>query len=236
MLAFAHAVALGVDALECDVHLSRDGEPVVIHDFTLERTTEAAGPVAALTAGELATLDAGHHFGPAEGYPYRGAAGGVPRLTSVLEQFPSQPVVVEIKGNDPAVAARTLEVIEACGASGRVLIGGFSHAVLQAVRAGRGPLPTSASSQEVQSALRRSYVRWPPRRTGYRVFQIPVRLRGRTVLTRGLVSVARRAQVPVHAWIVDDAAEMRTLRDWGVTGLISDRPDVALEVVRGERA
>src|SRR5262245_31578994 len=54
LLAFAHAMACGVDAIECDVRLSRDGEPVVIHDETLDRTTDRTGPVAALPADELA--------------------------------------------------------------------------------------------------------------------------------------------------------------------------------------
>lgn len=236
MIAFDHAVALGVDALECDVHLSRDDQPVVIHDFTLERTTDGVGIVADFTAAELGALDAGYRYGEAAGFPHRGRAGGVPTLAALLRRFPAMPVIVEIKGERVDVATRTLDVVRECGAEHRVLIGGFSHEVLQAVRSLHPAVPTSASRQEVQSALRRSYVRWPPRRTGYEVFQVPVRLRGQRILNRALVTVARRAEVPVHAWIVDDAAEMRLLRTWGVTGLISDRPDIALEVVRAERA
>src|SRR5207245_9746388 len=84
ILAFDHGLSLGADGLELDVHLSRDGVVVVHHDTTLERTTNGRGPLAALTADELARLDAGYHF---EGF--RGAAGGVPALKDVLRRYPS---------------------------------------------------------------------------------------------------------------------------------------------------
>src|SRR5262245_29945224 len=71
LVAFSHALSVGVDAVECDVRLSRDGQPVVIHDETLDRTTDRTGRVAALTAAELAQVDAAHHFGAAEGFPFR---------------------------------------------------------------------------------------------------------------------------------------------------------------------
>lgn len=235
MLAFEHAVALGVDALECDVHLSRDGELVVIHDATLDRTTDAAGAVAALTAAELARVDAGWQFAAAGRFPYRGRAGGVPRLVDLLERFPALPIVIELKGERPEIAGALIDVIDRLDRRGTVIVGGFSQVVLTAVRQRAPDLVTSASSAEVQAALRRSVFRWPPRRTGFRLFQVPIRLRGRPVLNRTFVRVARRAGIPVQAWIVDEADDMRRLIDWGVTGLISDRPDVALSVARERR-
>src|SRR5690606_17160459 len=93
MAAFEHAVSLGVDAVECDVHLARDGEVVVIHDDTLDRTTDARGPVSALTAAELARVDAGASFVDASGgAPWRGAGIGVPRLADLLDRFTDLPV------------------------------------------------------------------------------------------------------------------------------------------------
>lgn len=236
MAAFAHAVTLGVDALECDVHLSADGETVVIHDDTLDRTTDATGPVAARTAYELAAIDAGAKFGADRGYPSRGQGHGVPRLADVLDAFRALPVVVEIKGADPRTADRALSVIADLGAADRVIIGGFNHDLLDYVRRRAPGIATSASRLEVQSALRRSWFRLRPRVSGYRVFQIPVRLGGRPILTSALVAVARRASIPVQAWIVDDVSEMRQLLGWGVTGLITDRPDVGVSVIRRWRA
>lgn len=235
--AFEHAVALGVDGLECDVHLSRDGQPVVIHDATLDRTTDATGPVAALTAPELARVDAGCRFVDADGRtPFAGCGIGVPTLASVLERFRDMPVTVEIKGEDPAVVPAVLDVIVRHGGRGRVVVGGFSAAVLQAVRALAPDLATSASVPEVKRALRRAWFGLTPRSDGYRLFQVPIRYEGRQVLTRRFAAAARRAGLPVHAWVVDDPGEMEMLLGWGVTGLITDRPDIARQVLAARGA
>ena len=230
--AFTHALALGVDALECDVRLSRDGEPVVIHDETLNRTTDATGLVSALTADALATVDAGYHFGPGDGFPYRQRGVGVPRLADVLRLTSDVPVIVEIKGDDLATIGPVLDVIRDARASGRVIIGGFSHAVLVEVRRRAPSLITSASQTEVISALRWSYLWRAPRRPAFRLIQAPLQLRGRRVLNRSLVRVLSRAGLPVQAWVVDEIDDMQRVLDWGVTGLISDRPDRAVAMVR----
>lgn len=235
MIAFEHAVSLGVDALECDVHLSRDDEPVVIHDDTLDRTTDRTGPVSALTAAELARVDAAARFGEAGGAPFRGRGNGVPRLVDVLTAFQNLPVVVELKGERPAVAERALAVIRAAGAERRVIIGGFSDVVLRYVRQQAPEIVTSASRVEVQSALRRSWMLLRPRRTGFGLFQVPLRLRGQQILRRPFVIAARRGRVPVQAWIVDERADIQMVLDWGVTGIISDRPDVALAEIQVRR-
>jgi glycerophosphoryl diester phosphodiesterase len=232
VVAFDHAVSLGVDGCECDVHLSADGEPVVIHDPTLDRTTDATGPVSSLTAVALSRVDAGHRFGADRGFPFRGRSGGVPRLADLLVRHSNLPWIVEIKGDRPEVAERVVGVIRACGATDRVIVGGFSQAVLDAVRRLGPELVTSASRDEARAAVERAEAGLAPVVSGYRLFQMPFRLDGRQTLHRPFVTVVRRAGVPVQAWIVDDAAEMRELIDWGVTGIISDRPDVAIEVVR----
>jgi glycerophosphoryl diester phosphodiesterase len=228
LIAFEHAATLGVDAIECDVHLSKDGDVVIVHDATLDRTTDAQGPVAAHTADELARADAGFGFAAGDGFPYRGRGAGVPRLSHALRRLPAMPFVIEIKGAARGTAARVLECVRDEGALDRVVIGGFDRGVLDEVRRLAPVVPTSASSPEVQSAMRRAIFRLRPRSTGYRLFQVPVRLRGRTVLTRPLVRLARRAGLPVQVWVVDDPGEMRQLIAMGVTGLISDRPDLAV--------
>jgi len=232
LAAFEHAVGLGVDALECDVHLSRDGDAVVIHDATLERTTDATGPVSACTADELAKVDAGCRFSTDGEFPFRGQGHGIPRLSDLLERCSTIPIVIEIKGSDRRVADRVIDLVLERGASDRVVVGGFSHTVMTSVRERSPGLATSASEIEVQSALRRAWFRLSPRRTGYRVFQVPVSLRGRRVLTRPFARVLARARIPVHAWIVNEIDDMERLLDWGVSGLISDRPDRAVAVIK----
>ena len=231
LLAFDHAVSLGVDGLECDVQLSRDGEVVVMHDPTVQRTTDGAGAVKDLTADELARLDAGAQFGVDRNWPYRGHGIGIPTLRSIFKRY-DLPIVVEIKSDQPSVADRVLEVIREAHAEDRVIVAGFSHAVVAHVRRVAPHIPTSGSRPEVQSALLRSSVWLKPRLTGYRLLQVPFRFRGRQVLTRAYVRAARRAGIPVHSWIVDQPEDLRAIIEWGVTGLISDRPDLAVEAAR----
>ena len=232
LAAFDHAWALGVDAIECDVHLSRDGEVVVIHDATLERTTDAKGPVASLSAVELARVDAGFHFAPAEGFPFRGRGIGVPTLHEILGRYRDRVVIVEIKGEQVHVAERAVAVMREHDATERVIVGGFCHAVMDAVRRAAPELATSASRLEARRALTRSHVWLTPRRPAFRLFQVPFRLRGQQMFRRSFVRTARRAGLPVQAWIVDEPADMRRLIEWGVTGIISDRPDVAVDLIK----
>jgi glycerophosphoryl diester phosphodiesterase len=237
LAAFERAAALGVDAIECDVHLSRDDEVVIIHDATLDRTTDASGPVRAQTADALSRVDAGCRFRDEAGRrPFAGMGIGVPRLADALARWPAMPFVIELKGDDVHAAERVAAVIAEAGASDRVIIGGFDDAVLRAARQALPGVPSSASLAEVKAALRRSFFFQRPRPTGYQAFQVPRHYRGRRVATRTFVRLARAAGVAVHVWVVDDPAEMRRLAEWGVTGFISDRPDLALtEITRPRR-
>ena len=230
MAAFDHAATLGVDGLECDVRLSRDGVPVVIHDDTLDRTTDATGPVSARTAGELGRVDAGYRFGSDSGFPFRGRGFGVPALVDLLARHPTLPFVVEIKGDVPLAVPTVLEAIDRAGARERVIVGGFSQNVLDEVRRRAPDVPTSASRAEVASAVRRTRFWLKPRRGAFRLMQAPYYFRGRRIFGARFVAGVRRAGLPVQAWIVDDEADMRRLIEWGVTGLISDRPDIAVAI------
>jgi glycerophosphoryl diester phosphodiesterase len=229
--AFDHAASLGVDAFECDVHLSRNGEPVVIHDPTLDRTTDATGPVRGLTTAELADVDAGHQFNPAAGFPFRGKAGGVPRLADLLRRHRDRPWIVELKGDRPEIADAAVDVIRGCEAERRVIVGGFNHAVLDTVRRRAPGIVTSASRDEVEVAMGRVRAGHEPVPSGYALFQVPLRLEGQQTLHQPFVEAARRVGLPVQAWIIDEPSDIETLIGWGVTGIISDRPDVAVGLV-----
>jgi glycerophosphoryl diester phosphodiesterase len=227
LLAFDHGMSLGADGLEFDVRLSRDGVVVVHHDATLERTTDGSGPVAAHTADELARLDAGFHF---DGF--RGRTGGIPRLADVLQRYREARCIIELKANEPELAHRTIDAVRAAGAIERVALGSFGTRVLRAARDREPRIPTGASRAETRLALYRSWVRWPVRRPPYREFQVP-ELAGTTrVVSPRFVRYAHDAGVAVRVWTVDDEHDMRRLLSWGVDALISDRPDLAVQVAR----
>ena len=232
MPAFANGVALGSDGIECDVHLSRDGVPVVIHDQTLDRTTNATGRVAGLTARELADVDAGYRFsGPDGDFPFRGRGIGVPTLESVVQTLPPVRMIIEMKQGDPALAHAVLGVIHRTALHDRVCVGSFHRLGLDVIRAEDPRVATSASELEARWTLYRSWCRWPFRAVReYSAFQVPVRAGKLRVISPAFLTQAHRDGARVDVWVVDTVDDMERLFAWGVDGVITDRPDLAVSV------
>ncbi len=232
LLAFDHGLLVGADGLEFDVRLSRDGVVVVHHDDTLDRTTNGTGQVADYSADALARLDAAFHFRGIDNERFMGRGHGVPRLTEVLARYPGIPLIIELKGRDPELAQRAVADVRAAGALDRVWFGGFSRTVLHAVRDAAPEARTSAAREEVRWFLYRSWIGLAPLETAYQVFQVP-ELAGRVrVVSPRFVEAAHRANLSVQVWTVDRPADMERLLEWGVDALISDRPDLAAQVIR----
>lgn len=212
------------------MHLSSDGVPVVIHDATLERTTNLAGPVAARTAAELARADAAFHFAPDRGFPLRGRGVGVPSLEELLLRFPGTRVIVEAKDGGPPLADALAEAIARTGAADRVCVGSFYPATLEALRAVAPEIATSAAEPEVRWTLYRSWCRWPRASSRPHVaFQVPERFGRRRIISPAFIRQVHREGRIVQVWVVDRPPDIRRLLDWGVDGIISDVPDVAVK-------
>jgi glycerophosphoryl diester phosphodiesterase len=233
LAAFDHAAALGADGVECDVHLARDGELVVIHDATLDRTTDAQGPVADRTADELARVDAAARFTAPDGATFAGQGFGVPRLRDLLRRFPQFRFVIELKGTNPAVGVAAARLVAAEGALDRVCFGGFDDGVVQAARGAVAGVVSSAATNEILWALYRSYVRLSPRAPAYQGFQLPERYAARRIVSERFMRVMRRAGLPVQVWTVNTPDDIRRLLGWGVQAIITDLPDMAVPIVRG---
>jgi len=231
LAAFEHGLAVGADGLELDVRLARDGEVVVIHDATLDRTTDAKGAVADRTASELAAVDAGYRFGRDGDTPYRGAGFGVPRFSDVLDRFRDLPLIVELKGDDRRLAQAVVGLVGEAGAWASVCLASFSDGQLREVRKLAPHAVTSAAKEEIRRALYGSWVGIAPRRPAYRGFQLPERFGTTRVVSKRFVHLMAARGLPIHVWTVNDATAMQRLIDWGVSGLITDRPDIAREVV-----
>ncbi|HMJ14531.1 MAG TPA: glycerophosphodiester phosphodiesterase, partial [Polyangiaceae bacterium] len=202
-------MSLGCRYLETDVHLTRDGEVVVLHDARLERTTDGAGLVAEYTFSELRRLDAGFRFGPAESYPWRGRGLTVPRFEELLELSEHARLNVELKSRDPRLLKRFWQLIEAHGLHDRVLVAAAADSVVRDFRAlSAGSVATSAGTREVTlfwAACRAGISAWVP--TDYDALQVP-RCHGRlTVVDRGFVAAAHARGLQVHVWTVNDPAE-----------------------------
>ena len=239
--AFDRGLAAGADGLELDVRLSRDGLVVVHHDATLERTTNLAGPVASRTVDELARADAGYSFRRVAGavlpdsaadFPFRGRGVNIPTLAGVLQKYRDVPIVVELKVNRVELARAVVEAVRRADAVDRVCLGSFGRRVLREARRLEPAMATSAAREEVRWALYRSWCRWPAPRVNYSGYQVP-EWSGRThVVSRRFVADSHKAGLGVHVWTVDAEADAGRLLDWGVDGLITDRPDIIVPLVR----
>jgi glycerophosphoryl diester phosphodiesterase len=212
--AFDHGLSLGADGLEFDVHLSRDGVVVIHHDTTLERTTSGRGRVADHTAAELAAL-------------------AVPTLADVLARYPAIALIVELKVDSAELARRVIDLLRSAAAVDRTALGCFSSGALRAARAYEPSIRTGSSREETRLALYKSWVGWPLGAPAYREFQVPERSGLTKIISPRFIDYAHKAKLLVKVWTVNEPDDMRRLIDWGVDALITDRPDLAVPIVRG---
>ncbi|MCL6549090.1 MAG: glycerophosphodiester phosphodiesterase [Alicyclobacillus sp.] len=233
-MVFSLADAAGVDAIESDVHWSRDGELVLTHDATVDRCSNGSGAVAEMTLAELKRLDFGYRFTPDGGqtYPYRGKGVRIPTLSELLQALPQLPVTVEIKPKQPRLVSRLLRDIHDCGAEARVLLASFHHEVLDQIRReGRGsPLVTSASPREVIRFWIRAHLRWPASAPPYLALQVPPRRRGVELASPAVLRAAHRAGLRVDVWTIDEEAALCHWYRAGVDGVVTNDPRSAVRV------
>ncbi|MGI8524215.1 MAG: glycerophosphodiester phosphodiesterase [Nocardioides sp.] len=222
--AFAHAVALGYDYLETDVHVTRDGVLMAFHDAVLDRVTDATGALAKVTLAELE--------------PARiGGRERVPTLTELYDAFPGARFNIDLKAG--AAVGPLAAFVRERGAWDRVLVGSFSPGRLREFRRlTHARVATSAHPLEVAAFRLLPSARLARAVTRGRVaaLQVPHRRGPLRVVTPGLVRRAHAAGAHVHVWTVDDPAEMHELLERGVDGLITDRTDIlkAVLVERGQ--
>jgi glycerophosphoryl diester phosphodiesterase len=219
LAAFKHAVALGYDYLETDVHVTRDGVLLAFHDTVLDRVTDRRGEIAALTHAEVRdALVAGRE--------------SVPMLAELFDAFPQARFNIDIK-SEGAVAALA-DFVAARDAWNRVLVGSFSTKRINRFRQlTGGRVPTSATVPEIvlfrllPSARAAAWLS----RGRSAAFQVPHRRKWLTVVTPGFVRRAHAVGRHVHVWTIDDADEMRELLDRGVDGMFTDRTDILRAVL-----
>ena len=235
---FALALSLGADILELDVHASRDGVILVLHDATLERTTNGGGAVRDQPWAALRSLDAGHQFSrDGRDFPYRGQGVRIPTLESVLKLFPLARCNIEVKQQEPPIVGAVVEVVRRLGAEGRVLLTAEHDDIMQDIRRQGGSIATGFSATEVADFIR--HLRTEPSgayEPPGRALQIPARFGDVELVTRDSVLAAHRYGIEMHVWTVNQHEEMVRLLALGVDGIMSDLPGLARVVVDGIRS
>ena len=221
----------GGDYIEVDVRPSKEGAIVIVHDATLERTTDGQGEVRERTLKDLKGLDAGYWFTLDGGgtYPFRGQGLQITTLEELLAAFPKIRLTVEIKQTVPGFVARVLDTVEKGARVGAVLIAAEEDAVIQEVRremvARNLPLATGFSYGEVSSFMRwvwtgQAFPFEPPGQA----LQIPPVYQGRELVTEQSVAGAHKLGLEVHVWTINEISEMERLLGLGVDGLVTDYP------------
>ncbi len=226
LYAFKHAVELGVDVLEMDVQSTKDGELVVIHDETVDRTTNGTGRVEELTLAQIQGLDAGYTWTPDNGVsnPFRGQSLRIPTLAEVLAAFPKARMNIEIKQR--LVVARLCRMLRDYGMAERVLIAAFDVHAMREFRRLCPEVATAAAEKEIRTFyglnvahLGRFY------RPPAAALQVPEYHSDRRVLTQSFIRAAHGRNMRVHVWVVDDINDMQRMVDLGIDGIITDCPD-----------
>ena len=213
------AVADGADGVEFDVRLSADGEVVVIHDPTVDRTTDGTGKVERMTLAELRSLDAGFRFGVRSPGPVVTVRHRIPTLDEVLAGLPGVPLLVEIKAAPAAAATRRL--IERHGAEDRCVVGSFSDEMLSVFR-GSGIARVAGRSEVIRLMVRSLTGARSPVPAEVSALSIPPKYNGVPLPIRHLAATMRSAGKPVHIWTVNDPAEARALWKLGAGGMVTD--------------
>ncbi|MDF2178941.1 glycerophosphodiester phosphodiesterase [Aliiglaciecola sp. CAU 1673] len=238
LYAFRNAVDLGVDMLEMDVHQSKDGHLVLMHDADVSRTTNGKGLLKEMTLLQIKALDAG--FNHLEALPgadkaFRGKGIQVPTLEEIFNAFPHMPMTIEIKQRQPSIAQPLCQLVRKHQMQDKLIIGSFHQEALDEFRQHCPAVATSMASSEtsrfvILSKLGLSSL-YSPKGAA---LQVPMHSGGIKVVSEKLLADAHAKGMKVHVWTINDPWDMQDLIRLGVDGIISDRPDYLVKISQGQ--
>ncbi len=232
--AFLSADKMGVDVIETDVHLSKDGHLVVWHDPTLDRNTNGSGRVEDHTLAELKELDAGFTFTPDGGktFPFRGKGVQLCTLEEALIACPARRFNVDLKSQGEATVDEFIAVVQRQQAKKRVVGASFSLSNLRMLRRKEPRIQTSITTLEVLPLLFGQKLRLLPKRkqTQPTLFQIPPHQWGITVVTPAFIETMHSRGSIIQVWTINEESEIRRLFEMGVDSVMTDKPELAIKV------
>ena len=238
MYAFEKAVEIGADVLEMDAHITKDGEIVLMHDEKVDRTTDGSGLIEDLTLAELKQLDAAYKWSTDDGqtFPYRGQGIQVPTLRELFEKFPDMRYVIEIKLTKNPINKPLCNLIREMNMQERVVVASFHDDAMAMFRATCPEVATSASRSEVTRFVILGKVflsGWDTPQ--YQSLQVPwekSESKNIPIMTARFIREAHAKNLHVEPWTVDNPELMKQYIQWGVDGIMTDRPDVMMDVLK----
>jgi len=229
LIAFGESLEVGADVLDTDVHLSRDGALVLIHDETVDRTSDGSGAVRDLALSDLRTLDFGYSFTTDDGttFPYRGTGQGILTVEEMFSEFTDTRFGIEIKQSSVDAPRKLCTIIQDFGYEDRVLISSSGQANMDAFRESCPSVATSATSDEAKRFYIFQFIGLsgfysPP----FETLQVPEYEGGTHVLTSSFVGAARSWNLPVIPWTIDEPEDFdRIINEFEVDGINTNYPN-----------
>ena len=238
LYAFEKAVAIGVDVLEMDAHITKDGQIVLMHDEEVDRTTDGTGLIEDMTLDELKQLDAAYKWSNDgdKTFPYRATRIQVPTLEEVFQKFPQMRYVIEIKLTQNPIDRPLCELIRKHNMQDKVMIASFHDEAMQNFRKTCPEIATSASRTEVRNfvLLGKAFLSGllAPQYQSIQPPYDPTESMNIPIMTERFIREAHAKNIKVEPWTVDDPELMKRYIEWGVDGIMTDRPDLMIEVLK----
>ena len=238
LYAFEKAVEIGADVLEMDAHITRDGAIVLMHDEEVDRTTDGTGLIENLTLDELKQLDAAYQWSNdgSKTFPYRGQDIQVPTLEELFQKFPQMHYVIEIKLTQNPIDQPLCDLIRRYDMHEKVMVASFHDEAMQNFREICPEIATSASRTEVRNFVLLGKVFLSgfiaPKYQSIQPPYDPKESLNIPIMTERFIRESHAKNIRVEPWTVDDPALMKQYIEWGVDGIMTDRPDLMIEVLQ----
>jgi glycerophosphoryl diester phosphodiesterase len=237
LYAFENAVQTGADVLEMDAHLTKDGEIVLMHDEKVDRTTDGTGVIEEMTLADLQQLDAAYKWSVDGGntFPHRGQGLQVPTLEEAFQRFPDMHYVIEIKLTQNPIVQPLCDLMRQHHMQDQVLVASFHDEAMRNFRATCPEVATSASRTEVRNfvllgkAFLGGFV--VPQYQSIQPPYDPKESLNIPIMTKRFIREAHAKNLSVEPWTVNDPELMKRYIVWGVDGIITDRPDLMIQVL-----
>lgn len=239
MAAFDNAVSLGAHVLEYDTHITSDGHLVVIHDDTVDRTTNGSGKVNEMTLEEVQMLDAGYHFTDENGdYTFRDKGVYLPTIEEVFQKYPNMRHLIELKDtNAPELYEDMIQelwrLIQEYDMEDNVMVGSFTHEINKRFEeVSWGQIPIGAGEEAVRDFATK-HVAFLNGLADSTVdsLQLPTEAEGFDLTTKNIIESAKARNMSVYYWTINEKDEMRRLIEKEVDGIMTDYPDRLIEVL-----
>jgi glycerophosphoryl diester phosphodiesterase len=237
MVAFEHVVQIGADVLEMDAHITKDGQIVLMHDEKVDRTTDGTGLIEDLNLAELKQLDAAYKWSNDDGqtFPFRGQGIKVPTLEDLFQKFPAMRYVIEIKLTENPIDKPLCDLVRKYKMQNKVVIASFHDEAMRRFRKTCPEVATSASRGEVtkfvllgkiflSGLVTPQYESIQPPYDPEESMNIPI-------MTKRFIREAHAKNIAIEPWTVDNPELMKQYISWGVDGIMTDRPDLMIEVL-----